>query len=87
MDNSGLVPFRLTPSLSTFTTVCQSRHALLEIIEAASNSILYNPFTILGITRGILRDEELKRKPLSDDVSLVDFSLILCFRLKCRQPS
>ena len=59
MDNCKT--FRLTPSLSDFTTICRSRHALKESIQAASGSILHNQFTIQGITRGILRDEELKR--------------------------
>jgi len=64
MDNNRTCqpPFRLTPSISHFTQVCDSRHALLEAIQAASCSILHNSFTIHGITRAILRDEELKRK-------------------------
>ena len=60
--------FRLSPGLAKFTTICQSRHALLEAIEAASSSILHNQFTIVGITRGILRDEELKRKSDFEEV-------------------
>ena len=69
-NRSAQPPFRLTPSISHFTQVCDSRHALLEAMQATSNSILHNPFSILGITRAILRDEELKRRHDQNEVFL-----------------
>merc|ERR1712150_19712 len=75
MDDNAIVPFRLSPALAKFTTICQSRHALLEAIEAASSSILHNQFTIMGITRGILRDEELKRKTDFEELEMESMQL------------
>ena len=47
----------------------KTQSALLEAMQATSNSVLHNPFSILGITRAVLRDEELKRRHDQNEVN------------------
>ncbi|CAG5107634.1 Oidioi.mRNA.OKI2018_I69.chr1.g3420.t1.cds [Oikopleura dioica] len=59
IESSSPKSIRLTPNLMSILTFCGSPHALVEAIQSTCQSMLADSFVTNGVSKAIIRDEEL----------------------------